>query len=273
LRLTFIALVLLVLLVSFVGLVWTQQRRLIYFPFGAVPDPGTIGVGGITPVSFPTSDGLTLNGWFVTRSETPDFTVIVFNGNAGNRAFRAPLADAFARANMAALLFDYRGFGGNPGSPSEAGLAIDARAVREYVLGRPGVAPDRLVYFGESLGTAVATELAVEHPPAALILRSPFTSLTDIGRHHYPMLPVRWLLRDRYDTIERIARIRVPILIIGGDRDHIVPIAQTRRLYDAARDPKSLLIIDGADHNDEPLVEGREMMDRVVRFLRELPGA
>jgi fermentation-respiration switch protein FrsA (DUF1100 family) len=273
LRLFVIALVFLVVLVSFVGLVWTQQRRLIYFPFGAVPDPATIGVEGITPVSLPTADGLTLHGWFVTRTQTPEFTVIVFNGNAGNRAFRVPLADAFARANMAALLFDYRGFGGNPGSPSESGLRIDARAAREYVLGRPGVARDRLVYFGESLGTAVATELAVEHPPAALILRSPFTSLTDIGRQHYPMLPVGWLLRDRYDTLDRIARISVPILIVGGDRDNIVPIAQTRRVYDAARNPKSLLIIDGADHNDAALAEGREMMDRVVRFLRELPSA
>lgn len=272
-RLTGIGLVFLVLLVSFVGIVWTQQRRLIYFPFGAVPDPRSIGVDGIRPVSFPTSDGLTLNGWFVARSESPDFAVIVFNGNAGNRAFRAPLADAFARANMAALLFDYRGFGGNAGSPSEAGLSIDARAAREYVLGRTGVDRHRLVYFGESLGTAVATELAVAHPPAALILRSPFTSLADIGRHHYPMLPVRWMLRDRYDTIERIARVRVPTLIIGGDRDHIVPFAQTRRVYDAASDPKSFLIIEGADHNDELLVDGREMMDRVVRFLRELPGA
>ena len=272
-RLTLLALVLLVLLVSMAGIVWTQQRRLIYFPFGAVPSPGTIGVDGITPVSFPTADGLTLSGWFVTRTETPDFTAIVFNGNAGNRAFRAPLADALARANLAVLLFDYRGFGGNPGSPSESGLTLDARAAREYVLGRAGVDRDRLVYFGESLGTAVATGLAVDHPPAALILRSPFTSLTDIGRQHYPMLPVRWLLRDRYDTIERIARIRVPLLLIAGDRDRIVPIAQTRRLYDAAGAPKSLLIIDGADHNDESLVDGREMIDGVLRFLRDLPGA
>jgi fermentation-respiration switch protein FrsA (DUF1100 family) len=273
LRLFVIALVFFVLLVSFVGIVWTQQRRLIYFPFGGVPDPATIGVDGITPVALPTADGLTLHGWFVTRTQTPEFTVIVFNGNAGNRAFRVPVADAFARANMAALLFDYRGFGGNPGSPSESALRIDARAARQFVLGRPGVDPHRVAYFGESLGTAVATELAVEHPPAALILRSPFTSLTDIGRQHYPMLPVAWLLRDRYDTIDRIARIRVPILIIGGDRDSIVPIAQTRRVYDAARDPKSLLIIDSADHNDAALAEGREMMERVVRFLRELPGA
>lgn len=272
-RLALIALVLVVLLAAFVGIVWTQQRRLIYYPFGAVPDPVTIGVDGITPVTFPTADGLTLNGWFVNRTETPDFTVIVFNGNAGNRAFRAPLGDAFARGNLAVLLFDYRGFGGNAGSPSESGLSIDARAARDYIIGRTGVARDRLVYFGESLGTAVATELAIEHPPAALILRSPFTSLTDMGRHHYPILPVRWLLRDRYDTIERIARIRSPLLIIAGDRDHIVPIAQTRRLHDAARNPKSLLVIDGADHNDEALAEGRAMVDAVLRFLRDLPGA
>ncbi len=107
-----------VLVTLLVGLVWTQQRRLIYFSFGAVPDPAAIGLERAMPVSFSTADGLTLNGWFVTRTATPDFTVIVFNGNAGNRAFRAPLADALARANLAVLLFDYRGFGGNPGAPT-----------------------------------------------------------------------------------------------------------------------------------------------------------
>jgi hypothetical protein len=268
-----IALALLTVVVSIVAVIWSQQRRLIYFPFGSVPDVATLSIGGITEVAFPTSDGLTLNGWFVSRASAPDFTVIVFNGNAGNRAFRAPLADALARANMAALLFDYRGFGGNAGAPSEMGLRIDAQAARDYVVGRPDVDRNRLVYFGESLGTAVAAELAVEHPPAALILRSPFTSLTDIGRQHYPMLPVRWLLRDRYDTISRIARVRAPLLVIGGDRDHIVPLAQTRRVYEAAREPKSLLVIQGADHNDASLVDGRLMMDGVLRFLRERPGA
>ena len=267
------ALSLLVVGVLIAGVIWSQQRRLIYFPFGSVPDAATLGVGGITAVEFPTSDGLTLSGWFVSRASAPDFTVIVFNGNAGNRAFRAPLADAFARANMAALLFDYRGFGGNAGAPSETGLRIDARAARDYLVGRPDVDRNRLVYFGESLGTAVAAELAVQHPPAALILRSPFTSLTDIGRQHYPILPVRWLLRDRYDTIGRIARIHVPLLIIAGDKDRIVPIAQTRRVYEAAREPKSLLVIQDADHNDAALVDGRPMMDGVLRFLRGLPGA
>ena len=119
---------------------------------------------GLTPVSFPTSDGLTLNGWFIKPAEAPRFTVVVFNGNAGNRSMRLDLADALAKRGMAVLLFDYRGFGGNPGSPSEEGLRLDARAVHDYLIGRPDVDPTRIVYFGESLGTAVASELAVGAP-------------------------------------------------------------------------------------------------------------
>jgi hypothetical protein len=264
LRLTVVALVLLVVIL---GVVWTQQRRLIYFPFGAVPDPRAIGLEGVIPVSFPTADGLMLNGWFVSHTRTPDFTAIVFNGNAGHRAFRAPLADALARANLAVLLFDYRGFGDNPGVPTEDGLKHDARAARNFIVARAEVDGDRLVYFGESLGTAVAAELAVDHPPAALILRSPFTSMTDVGRHHYPILPVRWLLRDRYATIDHIARVNAPVMVIGGDADRIVPIDQTRRVFEAARDPKSLLVIKGADHNDGSLLSGREMIEGVLRFL------
>ena len=267
-----LALVTLVVVLAVVALAWTQQRRLIYFPFGVAPDPETVGLAGVETVSFSTADGLTLSGWFVSRTGTPDFTVIVFNGNAGNRAFRAPLANALARANLAVLLFDYRGFGGNPGSPTEEGLANDARAARDYAVSRADVDRRRLVYFGESLGSAVATSLAVEHPPAALILRSPFTSMTDIGRHHYALLPVGWLLRDRYAAIERIARVRSPLLVIAGDSDRIVPIAYSRRLYEAANDPKWLLVIAGADHNDDSLLAGREMMAGILRFLRNWPA-
>jgi fermentation-respiration switch protein FrsA (DUF1100 family) len=259
----------LALIACLAGLVWTFQRKLIYFPFERVPTPDAVGLQGAELVSFPTPDGLTLNGWFVSRSESPDFTVIVFNGNAGTRALRAPLAAALARENLAILLFDYRGFGGNSGSPTEQGLRHDARAAREYVVNRPHVERHKIVYFGESLGTAVATDLAVEFPPAALILRSPFTSLTDVGRHHYGFLPVRWLLRDRYDTIGRIARVASPLLVIGGDQDRIVPIEQTRRVYQAAMRSKELIIINGADHNDDVLLAGREMIAGVLRFLRD----
>jgi uncharacterized protein len=267
------ALAALVVLLSVVGLVWSQQRRLIYFPFGDVPSPDSVGLEAAEAVSFSTADGLTLQGWFVSRTKTPEFTIVVFNGNAGNRAFRAPLAAALARAQLAVLLFDYRGFGGNPGSPTEEGLAKDARAAREYAVSRSDVDRRKLVYYGESLGTAVATYLAVDSPPAALILRSPFTSMTDIGRHHYPFLPVRWLLRDRFATIERIARVKSPLMVIAGDNDRIVPFTNSRRLYDSAGDPKSLLVISGADHNDDSLLAGREMIAEMLRFLRNLTEA
>lgn len=254
------------LVVALGAVIWTLQRRLIYFPFGQVPDPEAMGLSGVTKVSFPTADGLRLHGWLVGMPETAKLSAIVFNGNAGNRAFRAPLARALVRHDIAVLLFDYRGFGGNAGAPSEHGLQSDARAAREFVL-RRGVDPRRLVYFGESIGAAVAAELAVAHPPRALVLRSPFTSLAEVGRVHYRFLPVRWLLRDRFATIDRIHDVRAPVLIIAGDRDSIVPAEQSRRVFASANEPKSLLIVADADHNDDVLLAGREMIERIVTFL------
>src|SRR5262249_54941293 len=165
---------------------------------------------------------------------------------AGNRAYRSPLAAALQRHGFQVLLFDYRGYGGNPGTPSQNGLAADARATRAYLGSRSDVDLSRLVYFGESLGTAVALDLALRQPPAALVLRSPFTSIADVGQYHYPFLPVRLLLRDRFSAIDQIRRIRVPLLVIAGGRDRIVPIDNTRRLYEAAIAPKTLLILPDA---------------------------
>ncbi len=246
---------------------WTQQRRLIYFPFGRIPDAGQIRVAGLTPVSFPTSDGLTLNGWHIKPDDVPRFTVVVFNGNAGNRSMRLDLAHALAKRGLAVLLFDYRGFGGNPGSPSEEGLRLDARAVHEYLIARPDVDSARIVYFGESLGTAVASELAATHPPAALILRSPFASMSEVGQHHYTWLPVKWLLRDRYATVDHIGGVRSPVLVIAGDRDRIVPMSHSRRVYEAAGEPKKLVIIPDADHNDAVMFSDGMMVESVARFL------
>lgn len=264
-------LVVLALVAALLALIWTQQRRLIYFPFGAVPHLRDIGLSGATEVSFRTSDGLNLQGWFVRRSDEPRFTVIVFNGNAGNRSMRATFADALARHGMAVLLFDYRGFGGNPGAPSETGLRLDARAAHAYIMSRPETERRRIVYFGESLGTAVATALAGESPPAALILRSPFVSMAEVGQHHYRWLPVRWLLRDRYPTGDAIGRVRTPLLVIAGDRDRIVPISHSRRVFDRANEPKSMVVIADADHNDGALFEGTEMIGAIVRFLEKGP--
>jgi fermentation-respiration switch protein FrsA (DUF1100 family) len=192
---------------------------------------------------------------------------VVFNGNAGDRSMRAALAAALNRMGHSVLLFDYRGYGGNPGRPTEDGLAADARAAQAWLAAQPDVDPNLIAYFGESLGAAVAVGLSVQRPPAALVLRSPFTSLADVAAVHYPWLPVRRLLLDRYPSIERIASVSAPLLVIAGDRDDIVPLSLSRRLYEAAAEPKRFVLIPGAGHNDPALLDGPQMLGEINGFL------
>jgi hypothetical protein len=258
-----------VLLVLVLGAVfWFGQRSFMYFPASGVPPPAAVGLLRTEPISFETEDGLWLEGWF-TPAAVPGsgHTVIVFNGNAGHRGYRAELAARLAARGLATLLVDYRGFGGNPGLPYEEGLARDARAALAWTLARPDVDGSRVVFFGESLGAAVALRLAVEHAPAALILRSPFTSAVEIARRHYPFLPFTWLLRDRYPSIDRIGRLRSVLLVIAGEDDRIVPLEDSEALFDAAPEPKRFVIVAGADHNDEALTSGPQVVSAVVELL------
>jgi fermentation-respiration switch protein FrsA (DUF1100 family) len=171
---------------------------------------------------------------------------------------------------MSVLLFDYRGYGGDDGTPSEKGLASDARAARAWLAKQPEVDPDRIVYFGESLGAAVAVGLSLEHPPAALVLRSPFTSLAEVGKVHYPWLPIGRLLIDRYPSIDRIGSVTAPVMIVAGDRDDVVPESLSKKLYDAAPEPKHYLLVPGTGHNDVELAGGDRMIKDVGRFLSEV---
>jgi uncharacterized protein len=255
-----------------VALMWSQQRRLIYFPS---PGP-VVSAAAVLPsgrdVVLETEDGIRLGAWyFPVAGGGRGPAVLVCNGNGGDRSLRAELAVALNRAGLSVLLFDYRGYGGNQGRPSEDGLAADARAAQAWLSAQPDVDPKRIAYFGESLGAAVAVGLAVERPPAALVLRSPFTSLADVGAVHYPWLPVRRLLLDRYPSMERIASVRTPVLVIAGGRDDIVPASLSKRLYDAAAEPKQWLLVPGAGHNDSELLDGRQMIDAIVGFLSETP--
>ena len=304
-----ILLVVAAVLAASLGLLWAFQRRLIYLPSpGPVPPAASV-LPGAEDVSFETADGLRLQGWFVPgavdspapprpRSVTlpegappqvgegeahpkvgggaarpnPGPAVLVCNGNGGDRSMRAGLAAELSRMGLAVLLFDYRGYGGNPGSPSEEGLADDARAALEYLAGRPEVDPGRVAYLGESLGAAVALRLAVERPPAALVLRSPFASLAEVGRRHYPFLPVSLLLRDRYDSAALVGRLTAPLLVVAGSRDRIVPASHSRRLFAAAPEPKRLVVLDGADHNDHDLHAGPRLVGELRAFLTGVGG-
>jgi fermentation-respiration switch protein FrsA (DUF1100 family) len=250
-------------------LAWLFQRRLIYFPLvQEVPSAASV-LPGAEEARFETDDGLTLAGWFVPAAEPePLATVLFLPGNAGNRSFRAPLAAALARRGLQTLLVDYRGYGGNPGSPSQAGLLADARAARRDLAGREDVDAARLVYLGESLGAAVAVGLAREEPPAVLVLRSPFASLAEVGQRHFPLLPVGLLLSDRYPSREWIRAVTCPVLVLAGETDTIVPAEHSRRLYEAASSPKRLVTFPGTGHNDLEFLVGERFLEEIVEFTR-----
>ena len=161
---------------------------------------------------------------------------------------------------------DYRGYGGNPGTPSQGGLAADADAAVR-TLTELGYPPRRTLYVGESLGTGVVAALQARHPPAGVVLRSPFTDLADVGAHHYPWMPVRVLLRDRFPVVEHLATSDVPVTVIYGDRDSVVPTVLSARVADRAPSLAERVVVPGADHND-PVMFGPTVADAVARLAR-----
>ena len=262
------ALVTVLLVGVVIGVLAALQRQLIYFPdTGPVPPAGDV-VDGARDVTLRTSDGLELGAWFVPPSPGSDLqmAVLVAPGNGGNRSGRIGLATELSRRGFAVLLMDYRGYGGNPGRPSEDGLARDAvaagRALEE--LGYPA---GRTIYLGESLGTGVVAALHTRRPPAGLVLRSPFTELADVGSHHYPWLPVRRLLDDRFPVVDLLRASTVPVTVIYGDRDSVVPTELSARVADEAASLAERVVIRGADHNDAVMF-GPRVADAVVRLAR-----
>ena len=255
---------LVVLAVVVVVLAWAFQRRLIYLPAGHPAATAEQVLAGGSAVIVHTEDGLDLTAWHAPATgPATGASVLVLPGNAGSRAARVPLARALSAAGFDVLLLDYRGYGGNPGSPTEQGLAADARAAHHYLVADRGVPPARLVLFGESLGAAVATRLARERPVGGLVLRSPFTSLADVGALHYPLLPVRALLRDRYPVRDMVGSITVPITVVAGEADEIVPPAQSRAVAITAA--ARYLEVPGGGHNDPGLSYGPVVVDAVFR--------
>ncbi|WET78044.1 alpha/beta hydrolase [Amycolatopsis sp. QT-25] len=244
------------------GAAFAFQRKLIYLPEGGPPPGAAVVLPGGRDVTLTTSDGLSLASWYFPVAGAK-VAVLVAPGNAGNRVYRAPMARALTARGLSVLLLEYRGYGGNPGEPSEDGLKLDIRAAHDF-LAREAGAP--LVYFGESLGSAVVTELAVERPPSALVLRSPFVDLASVGRLRYPFLPVRWLLRDEFPTRDDVARVQAPVTVVYGAADSIVPAQQSREVARAAG--ARTVEVPGAEHNDPAFSDGPELIDAIADAIR-----
>jgi uncharacterized protein len=234
--------------VAVLALMVAYQRQLQYFPDRSRPQLGALAQFGVREVTLRTADRLELLSWYLPpRDGQP--VILCCHGNGGHIGYRADRVPPFAGAGYGLLLLEYRGYGGNSGTPSEAGLFADAEAAMAFLRDH-GTPPSRIVLYGESLGTGVAVHIAATQPVGALVLENPFTSIAAVAQHHYPFIPAAWLTWDRYDSLSRIARVRAPILVLQSGQDRVVPPHFGRELFDAAPEPKEIWTAPAAGHED-----------------------
>lgn len=227
-----------VLYLGVLGLLFLCQRSILFVPNVERPDLEQAGMAGVMEqVRTKTADGLELLAWFRPPPGNPMPVLAHFHGNAGHIGHRAERVRPYIDTGLGVLLAEYRGYGGNGGRPTEQGLYADARAALDS-LAKQGIGPERLIIYGESLGTAVAVQMAVERGCAALVLEAPFTSIGAVAQSRYWMFPVRQLVLDKFDSLAKIGRLRCPLFVMHGERDRVVPIGFGRALFEAAPEPK-----------------------------------
>jgi pimeloyl-ACP methyl ester carboxylesterase len=239
------------------------QERMLFLPHLATAPRGTRPPRPVEEVELATPEGPRVRGWLVpARGGGPAPLIVYYGGNAEDATGQAfePWPDDWALA-----LVNYRGYGASEGRPSEQALCADAEVVLDALARRPDVDAARIVLVGRSLGTGVATYVAARRPVRAVVLVSPYDSMVALAGYHYPFLPVSWLLRHRFDSIERAPGIKAPLLAIAAERDEIIPSASSRRLYDAWGGPKRWVVIPEANHND--LGPPRSFWEPIWAFL------
>jgi hypothetical protein len=247
-------------------LVFLFQARLVYFPEverALVATPRAVGLD-FEEVRL-AADGATLHGWWVPANAARG-AVLILHGNAGNISHRLDYLAMFNRLGYAVLIVDYRGYGKSGGTPSEDNTYGDGEAAWRHLIEARKLKPQDIVLFGESLGGGVATWLALQQPPRALVLASTFTSVPDLGAQVYPWLPVRWLARIDYNNLERIPRIAAPVLIAHSRDDDIIPFSHGQALFAAANAPKQFLEMRGG-HNDGFIFMREDWVREVGAFL------
>lgn len=247
------------------------ERAFIYFPQREVrATPADLGLA-FEGVSFVTADDVRLHGWFVPG--TSSVSLLWFHGNAGNIGHRVPNLQALHRElGVSVFLFDYRGYGQSGGSPTEEGTYRDAEAALAVLRARKEVDLTRIVYYGRSLGAAVAIDLATRQKPYGLIVEGAFTSIPDMARHAYPFLPVWPFLQTRYDSFTKMGQVEAPVLVLHAEKDEVIPLSMGRRVYEAAKGTKAFHAISGAGHNDTVAVGGEGYFAILREFLASLGG-
>jgi fermentation-respiration switch protein FrsA (DUF1100 family) len=223
------------------------QRDLQYFPTRRDPAPEAAGLTGVERVALPTPDGETLILWYAAPA-TGRPVILFLHGNAGEIADRADRLAFYQARGYGVAFLSWRGYGGSTGSPSEAGLLIDAKTAYDH-LRNAGIEPGRIVLVGESLGTGPAVITAAANPVAAVVLEAPYSAAVDIARRAYPWAPVGLLMKDQYRSRDHIAAINAPLLVLHGEADRVIPQGFGKRLFDAARDPKTFLSLGPVGHD------------------------
>ncbi|MCW5700143.1 MAG: alpha/beta hydrolase [Rhodospirillales bacterium] len=258
---------------AIVGGMYVFQRSLLYVPDVSETTPAANGAPEMSVVTTETADGLSLANWYRPAAGDNRRTIVYLQGNGGHLGYRSDRVRPYLDAGYGVFMVGYRGYGGNPGKPTEVGLYEDAGAALRFLM-EQGVPPSRTVLYGESLGTGVAVHVAREQavagkPVSAVVLEAPLSSAVDVGAHHYPLIPVRWLMKDRFDSKTKIGDIRAPLFIVHGTEDQVVPMKFGELLFEAAAEPKNALWIKGAGHGD---LDRFGMQQAVIGFLERGDG-
>lgn len=240
---------------------YSMQRNFLYIPSTNIESPSVYGLVDFSTVRLFANDNTRLEAWYHPAKENYP-TIIYFHGNAGNLMNRVNFFSLLRDAGFGVLGLDYRGYGNSEGNPSEHGFYMDGRAAMDYATKTLHIPENKIIIYGESIGTGVAVQMATEYKIAELILQSPFTSMAATASNQYPWLPVNLLLKDRYDSISKIADVHVPILFFHGEKDHLVPIDLGKDLLAKANDPKRRVYFPEVHHNDYDL-------DKLVYYIVE----
>ncbi len=265
-----IIIVVVLLYLGFLVMLYTTQRSIVFRPDVTRADLAASGLSEqMSEVEIKTSDGLVLHSWWAPAVRPDGRTIVYFHGNAGHRGGRADRIRDYLAAGYGVLLVGYRGYGGNPGMLSEAGLYQDARANLAFLAAHQ-VRAERIVLFGESLGTAVATQIALEQPVLALVLEAPLASILRSARARYPLFAFDFLVKDKFDSLSKIRQVKVPLLIVHGERDRTTAVKFGRMLHAAANEPKQGVFLPEADHNN--LID-HGLARMTMEFVEKLPIA